>query len=648
MGGEIDLRSAFGFLQRQVRLIIIVFLATLLVAGSVILTMTPIYTATALVMVDPADKNLLDPQAQVGASNAVDARIEGEVLLAKSDNVLLTVIEEHDLVNNPEFRAGSGTLSQLLGFLRLLEPANNTPEGAQQEALAKLSRMVSVERNRGTFLLSISVASENADQASLLANAVAAAYIETQLSAKVQSTIDARDLVLHQLGAARQAVIASDGSFDRYVGDNLATIIEQTGNPELSSIRSEVDRLGALRMAAAAEQATLQTALASGDYARIANTLADPTLTDLELQARASTLIEDKRAALQQIQADEAAQLQALQRAILASDLSSNTLAEIYDLQQQAELARQQYDQLQARSQQLQAEATMQLADSRVVSPALRPAHASFPNTGLSLILVALSGLALGIGVAFIYEHFIGGITTDEQLAALAKTNMALTIPRAKTPSSHNSVSDLVLEAPLSAFSESIRRIRTNIDHQLAKKNINGQDRAPVVVVTSTVPGEGKTSAALALAQSYALSGRNTLLVDCDLRRPGLHEHLGLAPSRGLIDALAAQDPGTALKSAMVRTRTPSCWHSSAPTVQPVQPISLSPAAISTNSSPAPRKPSTSSYSIRRPWARSSTASTSPARRTPLSCLSNGRPPASRTFASRCWRSTVPSTSAMC
>lgn len=580
MGSEIDLRSAFGFLRRQLRLILGVFLVVLCVGTAIIFTITPIFTATTLVMVDPADKNLLLPQAQSGIATAADARIEGEVLLARSDNVLLAVIERQGLVDDPAFRKPA-PLALLLDLLRLRQPVAMSPEEAMRQTLVKLARMTSVQRHRATYLLSISVASVDPEQAAVLANAVAEAYIDSQLTAKVQSTIDARDVLQEQLALARQSVVASDGSFDRYVGENLAAIVNQTGNADLSNIRSEIDRLSAQRQEETAEFISLQDALADGDFSALARRLADPALSDLDaqrqallnqvagapeadtlrdqlaqldqkLQARAGDLLGSRRAVLQQIQFEEITQQQDLRLAILSSDLSSDTLTEIYDLQQRAELARQHYDQLQARSQQLQAEATLQLADSRVVSPALQPVNPSFPNTGVSLLLAALSGLALGVGVAFVYEHFIGGITTDEQLAAIAKTSLTLSLPRAKTQSNQNSVSDLVLEAPLSAFSEAVRRIRTNVDHQLTKKNIEAQDRAPVIVVTSTVPGEGKTTAALALAQSYALSGRSTLLVDCDLRRPGLHEHLGLAPSRGLIDALAAGDPGTALRSAMV------------------------------------------------------------------------------------------------
>ncbi|QQR40374.1 AAA family ATPase [Devosia rhizoryzae] len=568
-------------MQRQLRLILVLSIVVLTAAVVVVLSLTPIYTATTLVMVDPADKNVLAPQSSTGSVAAADARIEGEVLLARSDNVLLTVIEREGLVGNPEFNHQPGLVARFLSFLRLREPVDLDPDQVTQQALAKLARMTSVQRHRATYLLSISVASEDPDQAASLANAVAAAYIDTQLTAKVQSTMDARTKLLEQLDTARQDVVGSDGSFDRYVSQNLATIIDQTGNAELSRIKAELDRLGERRADEASELTALQKALGEQDFAALSSRLADPELTSLEaqrqvllsaitepsdeeartaqlssldreLQSRATALIDGRRALVQEIQSDEASQSRNLRLAILSSALSSDTLTEIYDLQQRAELARQQYDQLQARSQQLQAEATLQLPDSRVVSPALRPADPSFPNTGIFLILAALSGLALGIGVAFIYENFIGGITTDEQLAALSRTSLALSIPRAKTQPSRGSVSDLILETPLSAFSEAIRRVRTNVDHQLTKKNFEGQNRAPVIAVTSTVPGEGKTTAALALAQSFALSGRKTLLVDCDLRRPGLHEHLGLAPAQGLIDALAADDPGAALKSAMV------------------------------------------------------------------------------------------------
>ena len=68
-------------------------------------------------------------------------------------------------------------------------------------------------------------------------------------------------------------------------------------------------------------------------------------------------------------------------------------------------------------------------------------------------------------------------------------------------------------------------------------------------MVTSSIPNEGKTTVALSLARAYALSGRSTLLIDCDLRKPGVHRQLGLEPSDGLIDYLSSRKHASDIQS---------------------------------------------------------------------------------------------------
>ncbi|MBE7732003.1 GumC family protein [Devosia faecipullorum] len=584
MEAEIDLRAILGFLGRQLRLILAVFLAVLVAASALVFAMTPLFTATTLVMVDPYDRNLLLPQNQLGPAPPADVRVEGEVLLARSDNVLLTVIERENLVDSDEFGPDQG-LAGLLSFLR--EPSPPNPEEALRQTLRKLDARVSAKRHRGTFLLSISASSVDPDRAALLANAVAKAYIDTQVTAKIQSTMNAHDVLRGQVNAARESVIDSDGSFDSFIDTNLDTIIRQTGNAELADIHAEIGMLAALRQSEATEMASLQMQLVQREYAAFTTGLADAAVTSLErerqelldqlersgataaetdlqarlaqvednLQSRGTQAISDRQAEIQRMHAIETSSRQSLRTAILSGGLSRDTLAEIYDLQQQAELARRQYDQLMARSQQLQAESALQLADSRVVSPALRPGSASFPNIPNLLLLAAAIGLAAGIIVAFLCERFVGGITSDDQLAIIARTKTALPVPRAKKQPDHHSIADLVVTAPISTFSEAIRRIRTTIDHTLAVRLDADPERAPIIMVTSAAPLEGKTTMALALARSYAQAGRNTLLIDCDLRRPALHDHLGVEASEGLTNTLKSGAPLDNFRTAMTEDR---------------------------------------------------------------------------------------------
>lgn len=584
MHGEIDLRRTLGLLRRQLRVILAVFIAVVGVAALGIFTTTPIYTATAQISVDPSSRNALQSDTPIEGTASTNARIDGEVLLAGSDNVLLTVIDRLKLLEDPEFQPTLGFTARVLSFLRLREPTLPTQEGALRQTLDKLSSMVSVQRRGMTFLIAINARSANPEKAARLANAIAQAHIDGQLTAKVQSTLDARNVLLQQVASARTAVVESEGSFDRYIESNLGTIVDQTASPELTRLQNEISDLSAVRQQASVNVSTLQSELAQQDYTALADRLADEAIANLErqrqeilgqldtsantpvavdlrerlasieadLEGRAQSAISNVQSDLVETQNREAALRQDLRRAVLTSGLSADALTELYDLQQQSELAKQQYDQLIARSQQLQAEATLQLADSRIVSEALRPSRPSWPNTQILLIMAAFGGLALGAIVAFLFEHFVGGITTDSQLADLMRVDRAVTVPRTKLQGKQTSLADVLTTSPLSAYSESIRRVRAYADQAIAARQKPASATSSIVVVTSTVPSEGKTTLSLSLARSYALTGRRTLLIDCDLRRPSIHRQLGVDSSKGLIDVLQADNAMDSLSDAMI------------------------------------------------------------------------------------------------
>src|SRR5690606_36764471 len=100
----------------------------------------------------------------------------------------------------------------------------------------------------------------------------------------------------------------------------------------------------------------------------------------------------------------------------LSADSPIESPTRLYELRQSADLARCQYQSLLARSVDLRVQSQLQIADSRIVSPALTPTEPSFPYTRLILALAGFAGLGLGVGLAFIAENFVGGFTSENQL----------------------------------------------------------------------------------------------------------------------------------------------------------------------------------------------------------------------------------------
>lgn len=574
---EIDIRGILGLLRRRLLMILATTVLVVSVAAAVAFTLTPLFSASALVLVDPSRKNILDDATMAGGSTAADnARIDSEVELARSDNVLLKVIERERLVSDEEFGVSIGLRARLLSFFGVPLPELPSGEEALNQTLAKLRNAVTVQRRGLTYLISLQVRAEQADRAASLANALAEVYIEDQLSSKVSSALASLSVIQSRLEQARMAIVSSETRYDDFIADNIDAIARDSGRSDLSNLQNQIGALESTREQFASLANTVETAIASNDISEIVTNLQSEAVSALDAQRQrlqrdldtttdaasqinlrqeleniersiieaASSEVSALQSEIQATQDQSASLRQTLRSEVIGSALSADTLTQIFELQQNAELARSQYQTLLSRAQDLEAQADLQLADSRIVSTAIAPNGASFPNTRLILLLAGLAGLGLGVALAFLYENLIGGFTTDEQVATVLRRPVAATIPRQQGKTETTSHADLVVTSPLSIFSESVRRSRAAVDQALRKttKPDLEEGKGTVLMVTSSNPNEGKTTLALAIARSAAMSGQSVLLVDCDLRKPSVHRHLGIEPDSGLLDLLQSRD----------------------------------------------------------------------------------------------------------
>lgn len=167
-----------------------------------------------------------------------------------------------------------------------------------------------------------------------------------------------------------------------------------------------------------------------------------------------------------------------------------------------------------------------------VITPATAPTSPSAPNTRLNLALGLLVGLIAGIGLAVLRSTLDNRIRGEADFHKVSNSPIlgaiAFDQDATKKPL-------LTQTAPQSPRAESFRQLRTNL--QFA--NVSGA--AKTVLVTSSLPGEGKSTSATNLAIALAQAGQTVCIIDADLRRPTVSDYLGLDRNAGLTTALVGQ-----------------------------------------------------------------------------------------------------------
>ena len=169
-----------------------------------------------------------------------------------------------------------------------------------------------------------------------------------------------------------------------------------------------------------------------------------------------------------------------------------------------------------------------------VVDPASKPSSPISPNTVRNLALGLLLGLILGAGLALLRDTLDTTIKSTKQLAALVEAPILASITFDPDAIDTPLTSTLDTYAPRT---EAFRVLRTNLQF------IDPDIQRKVFVVTSSLPGEGKTTTAINLALALAEGGERVALVEGDLRRPKISEYLNLESAVGLTTVLIGKLP---------------------------------------------------------------------------------------------------------
>ena len=176
-----------------------------------------------------------------------------------------------------------------------------------------------------------------------------------------------------------------------------------------------------------------------------------------------------------------------------------------------------------------QAPGGTQAVRATVLTEAEPPDSPSSPRPVINLGLGLVLGSALAVAMGVLRLALNSKIRSEQDLAALTDSAILGVVPHDADTPTHPVV---MHSDPQGARAEGIRRVRANLQF------VDVDDGVRSMVISSSVPGEGKTTVAINLAVSLAESGQKVILVDADLRRPAVARYLGLEGNVGLTTVL--------------------------------------------------------------------------------------------------------------
>lgn len=601
-------------IRRNARLILTTTIVGTAVAVTAILTITPHYRASVAILVDSRQTKLLQDAEVVGRPGTENGAIESEVELLQSDALTRKVAEKLDLRNDDEFSTPDGIVARLKNVamlpVRLIFGASSSPDPLAA-VTDRLQKAISARRRGLTYVIELSAWSRDAVKSAKIANAFAELYLADQIDAKADATrraskwlnerVEEMRVRVNESEQALEAYKAKAGLFDpggeklsdRQIGHLTDQLVDARAKAAAAYAKYEqLKQITPQRLrSAAASVDVLQSAVVSnlrGQYADAARQQAErearygpghpavvtgrAQVADLERQitAEISRIVTSAKSEYEIAKARQESLEASLEELKERAAQFNQASVRLRELERDVQANRDLFQAFLARARQT-SELSMQIPDSRVVSPARVPTAASYPKKGMVLGLGMFGSLGLGIALALARDAFGRGFRRPVELEREFGLQPLASIPRvtpeperplrplltgfnlrnlrpknlgeAKEWGDAGLLGHVVLDQPESAFSESIRTLYLSLKQQAADRQLG------VVLVTSALPGEGKSTVALNLARTAAQAGDNVLLIDGDLRRPALARALNLPGDSGLADLLAGRsDLKTAVK----------------------------------------------------------------------------------------------------
>jgi polysaccharide biosynthesis transport protein len=530
---EIDLIEVIRTLWRgKIWIGLAMLLAGMIGFGYAKYIAVPRYTAKAVVALENRQETVVDLDSVMSGLSGDQASINTELEVLRSRKLILQVVDAMGLTSDPEFNPLIAPDGQL----------HPTSEHVRNATADEVLRAISVANVRSSYVYTITANTTSAEKSMTLANTLAELYIRDQLTVKFEATAQATAWLTERVDSLKAELATAEVGVQAFTA-NTDLVSPEAFDALNRQIKDGRDRLASLiqtRDALATQHAMLVAANESGDPAQMLAASDDSTIASLAAEGRTNDAFALRFAALLDKSATDLARASAQVTSLSASmmqlsesyDRQSRDLVTLEQLEREAQATRTIYEYFLTRLKETSVQEGIQQPDSRVLSYAALPTIPSEPRKRMVLALSLLAGLVVGAAALLLREMQHSGFRTAEQLEQATGITVMGQLPRIPART-RKSVIEYLIDKPTSAAAEAVRNLRTSV----VLSNI---DRPPqVILCSSSLSGEGKTTTAIALAQNFAGLGKSVLLIEGDIRRPVFSEYFNLADPRGLLAALA-------------------------------------------------------------------------------------------------------------
>ena len=606
-GQESMLREYFRVLVKRRWVVLITVAVIFGLTTLATMRATRVYEASGSIAINKPDSFLSSFKDSNGAesSYADTTDVDTEVRILRSDLLALQVIKQLNL-DRPSRPSSNGTLGLTTDELQ--------PDSAEtSDILADFKGALNVSSLPGTRIIDIQYRSPDPGMAARVVNTLMSTYIEQNYKTKYDSTMQASDWLQKQLSELQMKVESSQEKLVQYQKEHEILGIDEKQNiitSKLDELNKELtiaesDRMEKESLYHLVQSPDLGTTLAavSGEPDSQGSTSSTSFLleklreqeADLKVQmAQLSTQfgpsypkVTQLSSQLKEIDAQIQVELKkvvdrvrgeylaAAQRESMLNDAMEKQKQEANKLNESAidynllkrdvETNRTLYEGLLEKLKEAGVTSSLRSNNFRIVDVARVPTFPAEPNVPRNLAFGLALGLTTGIGLGFLLEGIDNTVRTPEQAQAISALPSLGMIPlssrsstdgsskrlsragggHALTASSPEVVELITVSRPQSQMAESYRALRTS----LLLTSLGGPPK--VILITSALPQEGKTTTSLNTSVVLAQKGSRVLLIDADMRRPSIHKALGMGPRTGLSNVLTGS---ATLQQAIVRS----------------------------------------------------------------------------------------------